>query len=198
MRCIAMSLLFFFLAQGVFAQVKTNSNIIDSLASNILLSIYKKNGCKPELSLEMIEAPSFAAYWKAKTDEISLKFSFDKECESKVKYYAFDQEINYLPFGKNSQRFIRSIKLTIAGTDTLGVRKVYSDDYEDILPLSDIGNIENKELLYTKGRNKLSGDFVQQITSQQERTLWQKVAEPTILGIISGAIVYLFFSVRSK
>lgn len=198
MQAIAISLLILFFSQGLFAQVKSNGEVIDSLASNILLSIYKKNGCKPELSLEMIETPSFAAYWKAKADEVSLKFSFDRECDSKVKYYAFDQEINYLPFGKNSQRFIRSIKLTIAGTDTLGVRKVYSEHFDDILPLSEISNIENKDHIYTKGRNKLSGDFVQQITPQQDRTLWQKVAEPTILGIISGAIVYLFFSVRTK
>jgi len=198
MQFIAISLLIIFLAPGLEAQVKQNSEIIDSLTSNLLISIYKKNGCKPEISLEMIEVPSFTSYWKAKADEIAMKFSFDRECESKVKYFAFDQEINYLPFGKNSQRFIRSIKLTIAGTDTLGVRKVYSEDFDDILPLSELSNIENKEIVFTKGRNKLSGDFVQQIIPQQERTLWQKVAEPTILGIISGAIVYLFFSVRSK
>ncbi len=62
--------------------------------------------------------------------------------------------------------------------------KLAEQELQDTIQKSDIKRIENPELNFTVGK--------------RSRSLWSKLVEPVAVSLVSGTIIYLFYSFRSR
>ncbi len=111
----------------------------------------------------------------------------DEKNAARISYQSVEQRIFYRPLaGKNVERHI-DVQMQVRFIDsnkTILKDEIFSNAFKDTLAAKEITKVENPKLAFTLG--------------ERNRPFFKKIYEPILVSLLTGWIIYLFYSYRSQ
>lgn len=188
------------LAVSTHLEAKTNLQIIDSLTDLAMTKLIRYNNCKISLQYNLVSNTSLTNYYKNQLDNALNKIGEDKDCPIRIWWRITDLEVKYNLVNLSNNITQRKIGFSIIGIDSLNNRQSFNYSYTDLLQYNEIESLEDKELNFTKGIFEMTPETQNMIlnSKKEEKSNFTKYSEPIIISIVSAAIVYALFTVRSN
>ena len=182
-----------------FSQIQTNLEVLEQQYENMFKDAFSRialtdtNGVieKPNAGLDyswLIEKYALLALTQAGIQNVYLGNAPGKvEQVLQLKYTPVSQLITYQKAQAKSVERTCEIELHLELVDSqqkVLFSESLKESYQDTLKKRDIKSVENVELAYTHGR--------------QQGSLLSKIYEPILISVITGMVIFLFYSYRSQ
>ncbi len=188
-------LLILLIFTSAFAQVSSNLQVLKQtyaeLFEAILSDVNKLDSsvvilADSDLQHQIAEEQLITVLQKRGVQEIS-EANAPIDSVAYIKVDLIDQSIAYQKEEKQNLKRTSRVELFIkivSKDREILLSKTAVHELENTIQKSDIKRVENPELKFTVG--------------EQSRAMWSKLVEPIAVTVVSGTIIYLFYSFRSR